>query len=136
MSKSRLRLTAAAWRGSCVCAQYRHCLQTFRRCGGMTCTQILQSSRTARALAVNIEILDASVYEIPPSNAVRGLRACKRIILGYSWLALNLSSYCDSKKLYKLRPKLMVWRIHSSVPPVPVEGLRERHLLGELRGQT
>ncbi|CAE7204615.1 unnamed protein product [Symbiodinium sp. CCMP2592] len=68
-------------------------------------------SMTARALAVNIEILDASVYEISPSNAVRGLRACRRFILGYNWLAF--SSYCDGKKLYKLRPKLLghyVWQ--------------------------
>ena len=68
----------------------------------MTCEQI---PRTARAFAVNIEILDASVYEISPSKAVRGLRACKRFILGYSWLAF--SSYCEGKKLYKLRPKLL-----------------------------
>ena len=69
------------------------------------CRSNNHSFRTARALATNIEILDASVYEISSSNAARGLRACKRFILGYSWLAY--SSYCDGRKVYKLRPKFL-----------------------------
>ncbi|CAE7035093.1 unnamed protein product [Symbiodinium sp. CCMP2456] len=60
-------------------------------------------SMTARALAVTIEILDASIYAISRENAVRGQRACKRFILGYSWLAYD--SYLEQKRLYKLRPK-------------------------------
>ena len=83
-------------------SQYRDCMSSDFQ-GEMTCT--LQSPRTARALATNIEILDASVYEISSSNAVRGLRACRRFILGFSWLAY--SSYCEGRKVYKLRPKIL-----------------------------
>ena len=64
---------------------------------------LVKNLRTARAMAENIKILDANVYEISPQDVSRGVAACERFHNGYLWLAF--SCFCDGRKLYKLRPK-------------------------------
>eukprot|EP00439_Symbiodinium_sp_Y106_P018446 s8499_g2.t1 len=60
-------------------------------------------SMTARALAIQIKILEATVYKITRENVQRGLEACDRFVIGYLWLAF--SCYVAGQKLFKLRPK-------------------------------
>ncbi|CAE6957720.1 unnamed protein product [Symbiodinium sp. CCMP2592] len=62
-------------------------------------------SMTARALAINIKILEKRKYEITREDVDRGVRACHRFVVGYIWLAY--SCYLDGQKLYKLRPKTL-----------------------------
>ncbi|CAE7229078.1 unnamed protein product [Symbiodinium sp. CCMP2592] len=60
-------------------------------------------SMTARALAMNIKILDKTIYAVAHEDVDAGISACHRFIEGYCWLAF--ACHVEGRKLFKLRPK-------------------------------
>ena len=62
-------------------------------------------SRTARAIAKNIRLMDESGYVIRRDKVARFEKYARNFLLGYLWLAA--AAYDTGAKLWKIRPKTL-----------------------------